>query len=214
MVAIAVVAATLAMQRVLFRQPFHAAIVWLGLTRSTTRGVAAGIAIGLLLLLVIPVYAVHAGVAVKWYPGGTGLLVGLMAQGGVAEEVLFRGYLFGHARGGRPFWRAVALAMGPFVAVHLLLFVTLPWFLALASVALAAATTPPLARLYELGGRSIWPPALVHFVMQGAIKLIILPADVSIRLPLIWMLGCATLPYLVFLMRNDISTPSAAGPVT
>jgi membrane protease YdiL (CAAX protease family) len=209
-----VVAATLTVQRVLFRQPFLAGLVWLGLTRTTTRGFAAGIAIGLLLLLVIPVYAVHAGVAVKWYPVGTGLLVGLLAQGGVAEEVLFRGYLFGHASENRRFWRAVALAMGPFVAAHLLLFLTLPWTLALASVALAAATTPPLARLYEVGGRSIWPPALVHFVMQGAIKLIIVPGEVTVRLPLIWMLACATLPYLVFLMRNDITTSRADGPVT
>jgi membrane protease YdiL (CAAX protease family) len=137
------------------------------------------------------------GASVAGYPGWPSLLPGLLAQAGVAEEVLFRGYLFGHAREHRPFWPAVLFAMGPFVAVHLLLFLTLPWPLALAAVALAAATTPPLAYLYELGGRSIWPPALVHFVMQGAIKVVVVSGE---ELPLIWMVGCATLPYLVFLV--------------
>jgi membrane protease YdiL (CAAX protease family) len=212
-IAIAVVAATIAVQRVLFRQPFHAAILWLGLTRTTTRGLAAGVAVGLLLLLVIPVYAMLVGADLRWYPGWAGLLVGLLAQAGMAEEVLFRGYLFGHARENRPFWRAVALAMGPFVAVHLLLFLSMPWMLALAAVGLAAATTPPLAYLYELGGRSIWPPALVHFVMQGAIKIIVLPGEAGLQLPLIWMTGCATLPYLVFLVRTNCNAPSPS-PVT
>ena len=169
------VLAILVVERVLFGQSLSTAVVWLGLTRTTTRGFAAGIAIGLL-LLVTPVYAVHAGMALKWYPRGTGLLLGLLAQGGVAEEVLPV----------RPCLREV-----PF----LLLFLSLPWTLASASVALAAATTPPLARLYELGGRSIWPRALVHFVMQGAI---IVPGAVTVRLPLIWMLACATLPIWCF----------------
>jgi membrane protease YdiL (CAAX protease family) len=44
----------------------------------------------------------------------------------VAEEVLFRGYLFGHLRRGRSFWRAAVLSMLPFVCVHLLLFFTMP----------------------------------------------------------------------------------------
>jgi membrane protease YdiL (CAAX protease family) len=204
----AVVLAILVGQRMLFGQSLSTAVVWLGLTRARMRGLAAAIAIGMLLLVVIPAYAVLIGRAVTWYPGSSGLLAGLLAQAGVAEEVLFRGYLFGHAREHRRFWGAVRLAMGPFVAVHLLLFVTLPWTLALAAVALAAATTPPLAYLYELGGRSIWPPALVHFVMQGAIKVIVLPGEGGLQLPLIWMVGCATLPYLAFLVRMNPSAPS------
>jgi membrane protease YdiL (CAAX protease family) len=137
-----------------------------------------------------------------------GSFLGSSPQAGVAEEVLFRGYLFGHARKARPFWPAVILAMGPFVAVHLLLFLTLPWPVALAAVALTAATTPPLAYLFELGGHSIWPPALVHFVMRGAVKVVILPGEAGVRFPLIWMVGCATLPYLVF------SGPARAEPAS
>jgi membrane protease YdiL (CAAX protease family) len=47
------------------------------------------------------------------------LLPGLFAQGGIAEECLFRGYLFGHLRRERSFWRAAWLSVPPFVAVHL-----------------------------------------------------------------------------------------------
>jgi membrane protease YdiL (CAAX protease family) len=196
-----VVLGTLLLQRVLFGQSPAVAIHWLGLTRTTTSGLGAAGTVGALLALIIPFYAWIVGASVAGYPGWLALLPGLFAQAGVAEEVLFRGYLFGHAREHRPFWPAVLFAMGPFVAVHLLLFLTLPWALALASVALAAATTPPLAYLYELGGRSIWPPALVHFVMQGAIKVVVVSGETGMRLPLIWMIGCATLPYLVFLVR-------------
>jgi membrane protease YdiL (CAAX protease family) len=199
-VAAVVVLATVIVQRVLFGQPPSVAIHWLGLTRATKQGLAAAATVGALLALIIPSYAWAIGASVTGYPGWPVLLPGLLAQAGVAEEVLFRGYLFGHAREHRPFWRAVISAMGPFVAVHLLLFLTLPWSLALASVALAAATTPPLAYRYELGERSIWPPALVHLVMQGAIKLVLVSGEAGTRLPLIWMAGCATVPYLVFLV--------------
>ncbi len=36
-----------------------------------------------------------------------------LAQAGIAEEVLFRAYLYGQPRDGRSFWRAAALASGP-----------------------------------------------------------------------------------------------------
>jgi membrane protease YdiL (CAAX protease family) len=40
------------------------------------------------------------------YPGWTLLVGGLFAQAGIAEEVLFRVYLFRHIREGRAFWPA------------------------------------------------------------------------------------------------------------
>ena len=100
---------------------------------------------------------------------------GLFAQAGIAEEVLFRGYLFGHLRRGRSFWRAALLSMLPFVAVHLLLFATMPWPIAAAALLLAVIVAFPLARLYELGGATIWAPALLHFVIQGTVKIVVFP---------------------------------------
>jgi membrane protease YdiL (CAAX protease family) len=200
----AVVLATIAVQVVLFGQDPRAAIRWLGLGRPTSSGLIAALAIGLLLGLVVPAFALVRGVSVEPYLGWLWLLPGLFAQAGVAEEILFRGYLFRHVREGRPFWRAVLLGLGPFAAVHLVLFRTMPWPIALAAVALAVAATPPLAYLFELGGNTIWGPAILHFVIQGAVKVIQLPGEESPLFPIIWMVACASLPFLVFLVRRPV----------
>ena len=104
---------------------------------------------------------------------------------------------------GRSFWRAVALAAVPFVAVHLVLFLTLPRPIAVASVLLAAVISAPLAYLYELGGSTIWAPALVHFVVQGAIKVIMVEGS-STLLPIVWMAASAVLPFLAFADRRPL----------
>jgi len=46
------------------------------------------------------------------------LALGMFAQGGIAEEVVFRGFLFRRLRITRTFWRAACLAAVPFVIVH------------------------------------------------------------------------------------------------
>ena len=104
----------------------------------------------------------------------------------------------GELREHRPFWPAVLFAMGLFVAVHLLLFLTLPWALALAAVGAgrrhnAASGVPP-----RTGRAEHLASALVHFVMQGAIKVIVVSRETGAGLPLIWMVGCAKLPYWCF----------------
>lgn len=198
----AVVLATIAGQTVLFGQRPRLAARWLGLAWPEGRGLAASVVVGLLLITALPMAAILGGVSMEWYPGWGWLLPGLLAQAGVAEELLFRGYLFRHLRQGRSFWRAVALATGPFVAVHLILLLSTPWPVALAAVALAAVATPPLAYLFELGGNTIWAPALLHFVMQGAVKVVTFPGESGLLIPLVWMLACATLPYLVFMFKQ------------
>jgi len=55
-------------------------------------------------------------------------------QAGVAEELVFRGFLFGHLRRQRTFWRAAAASLPPFLVAHLFLFFALPWPIALTAV--------------------------------------------------------------------------------
>jgi membrane protease YdiL (CAAX protease family) len=126
---------------------------------------------------------------------------GLFAQAGIAEEVLFRGYLFGHLRAGRSFWRAATVSTGPFVAVHLLLFLSMPWPVAAAAVALALVLSFPLAWLFELTGGTIWGPALVHFIIQGTIKVVVVSHDATL-FALFWMCVSAAIPMLLFLARR------------
>jgi membrane protease YdiL (CAAX protease family) len=140
------------------------------------------------------------------------LLIGLFAQAGIAEETLFRGYLFGHLRRRHTFWRTAALSMPPFVAVHLTMFVHLPWPVALASLLLAATIACPLAWLFELGGRTIWAPALLHAVVQGALKLVVVTEGSGLALAWTWMAACAVLPWSVFLLRPAARRRTTAPP--
>ena len=194
-----VVAATLVAERVLFGKPLAKAVRDGGLGRPHARGLLAAAGVCVPLMLVFPAMAAIENARLVVDPRWSAVLAGLFAQAGIAEEVLFRGYLFRHVRAGRTFWRAVALATLPFVAVHLLLFATMPWPIALAAVVLSAVVGAPLAHLFELGGGTVWAPALVHFTIQGAIKLVSLaPSDA--RLPVVWMAASAVLPFLVFVV--------------
>ena len=181
-------------------------------------GILAALCVCLALLAVIPIYAARGGSPLS-YPGWVWLLPGLFAQAGIAEEALFRGYLFGRLRRGRTFWRAAALAAVPFVLVHLILFATMPWPIALAAVLLSVILSFPLAHLFELGGHTIWAPALLHFTVQGTIKVLELPGDTTS--PLVWMAASAIIPFAVFLVpcesgRRQFATvtSSAVRPLT
>ena len=196
-----VVAALFAVERTLFGVRSRAVAAALGLGRPQARGLLTAAAVCLALLLVFPVYVAVTGRALALDPRWAVLVPGLFAQAGLAEETLFRGYLFRHVREGRQFWPAVALATVPFVAVHLVLFATMPWPIALASVLLSVVISPPLAHLFELGGKTVWAPALLHFVVQGAIKLVA-PHEPDPRLALAWMAAAATVPYAAFLVRR------------
>jgi len=110
-------------------------------------------------------------------------------------------------RRGRSFWRAAALSVLPFAGVHLYLFWTMPWPIAAASLALSIVTAFPLAHLFELGGHTIWAPAILHAVIQGTIKVIVITGDNSAMLPLIWIAACAVSPLGVFVFRRRSETP-------
>ena len=86
--------------------------------------------------------------------------------------------------------------MLPFVAVHLLMFFTMPWPVAAASLLLAVVISFPMAHLYELGNATIWAPALLHFIVQGTVKSIHLKGDSAAEFPLVWITACAVGPLL------------------
>ncbi len=198
LIGIIVIAATIAAERSLFGTPLPAAPLRLGLGPSSPGGVVAALAIGAAILVTFPAFAAVTGASLSLRTDAAALLPGLFMQGGAAEEVLFRGFLFGHIRRGRSFRRAAILSMLPFVAVHLWLFMTMPWPVALAAVLVSALLSFPFARLYELGGNTIWAPAILHFVIQGAIKVVDV-ADPRGIFPFVWMAASTLLPMLVFL---------------
>ncbi len=109
---------------------------------------------------------------------------------------------FGHLRRGRSFWRAATISMLPFVAVHVFLFFTMPWPIALAAVLLAVALSFPLAHLFEVGGATIWAPALLHFVIQGTVKVVVVSDEGSWAFPLVWMAASGLVPWLSLIVAR------------
>ena len=207
-VAAIVVIATMAANWVVLRGSGVASLRQLGLVAPRPAGIVVACGVALLMLIASWVFIRVTGMTATFYPGWITLLPGLFAQAGIAEEVLFRGYLFGHIRVGRTFWRAAWLSMMPFVAVHLVLFATMPWPIALASVVLASIISFPLAYLYELGGSTIWGPALLHFVIQSTVKVVVVSHGAE-TFALAWMAASAVVPLLVFTLKSPEGVEAA-----
>ena len=200
LVAVIVVCATAAFERIWFAGSVPSALRAIGLGRPWLPGLAASAGVCALLLLTVPLYARATGSTVTMADDWLRFVPGLFSQAGIAEETLFRGYLFGHLRNGRTFWRAAWLSMLPFVAVHLMLFATLPFPIATAALLLAVVLSFPMAHLYELGGATMWPPALLHFVVQATVKVLVISGESGSAFPLVWMLASSVLPLLVFVV--------------
>jgi membrane protease YdiL (CAAX protease family) len=89
-------------------------------------------------------------------------LSGIVAIHGIAEEALFRGFLFHHLRNGQTFGRAAFLSLLAFAVAHVYLFTYMPAPLALFATLLSVASAYPFAYLFEQGNNTIWAPVLMH----------------------------------------------------
>jgi membrane protease YdiL (CAAX protease family) len=196
-----VLAAAFECEHSLSRWPLREVAAVLGLKAPDLRALVWTLALVGALLLFYPAYSAATGTALTAIPNAAFLALGMFAQGGIAEEVLVRGFLFRRLRTGRPFWRAAWLAAIPFVAAHALLFLTLDFPLALASLLLSLSLSFPLAWLFELSGGSIWPPTIVHAVAQSSIKLVE-PGEQFLGMAMVWMILSALVPWALFLLRR------------
>src|SRR4029450_3361117 len=88
--------------------------------------------------------------------------------------------------------------------VQILVLPAMPWPIALASVLLAAVISVPFAHLFELGGFTIWGPAIVHFVIQGTVKILVASEDVDFRFPLVWMTASGSIPWLALFVPRPL----------
>lgn len=205
-----VLAATLVLNRALFAPSFAQSVRELGLLTPHRLGMIAAAIVCVVLVACLPIAAAVTDTRLSLRSDWLWLIPGLLAQAGLAEEVVFRGFVFGRIRQARAFWSAVALSLAPFALVHLALFFTMPWPIAAASLVLSIIMTPALCQLYELGGRTIWAPALLHATAQGAIKLVDMEGANVSTLPLIWIGACAAIPQLAFFWRRADQAAEAA----
>ena len=76
----------------------------------------------------------------------------------------------------------------------------------MAWVALSVIVSFPLAYLFELGGGTIWGSALLHFVIQATVKVVVF-ADGAATFALFWMAASAVIPLLVFTAASPRGAP-------
>ncbi len=196
----AVIATALLVERWLFGRPVPQALHALGFGRPTGRGLIAAGLVGLALLLYLPIVVAATGQGLQLRDGWIVIALGVFLQGGIAEEVLWRGYLFRHLRATRSFWWAAALAMVFMSAQHTLLLWSLPFAVAVAACGVALATSFPLAHLFEGSGNTFWGATIVHWVIQGTLKVVVFPETISMPVVLGWMVVCMVVPYLALLV--------------
>lgn len=182
----------------------------LGLVRPRGRAMALAAAVSAPVLLVLPLTAALSGAAPALRPDWAWLLIGIIAFHGLAEELVWRGYAFRRLREGRSFAAAVAWTMPLVAAAHVPIVVTLGPAVGLGAMLVAAVTSVPLGYLFEVGGRSIWPPALLHTAID-AFKLVLIPAVALPTFSVLIIVAALVVPLLVLAVpRHLLATPSTA----
>ena len=134
----------------------------LGLGMPSIRSVGAALATGSAVVGTFVGGAALSGVHLKMRPNWPAVLAGALLFHGVSEELVWRGFAFGHLR--RQSDRKTAIQRSiPLIAVtHVPIIVTNGPVVGALAVATAAITCLPLSYLYERGGRTIWPAAILH----------------------------------------------------
>ena len=194
-----------AVERVLYSTPIGVAVAALGFGRPAARAVVVALAVSVP-VLVLP--SLLIGVTPALRPGWPWLLLGIFAFHGLAEEVVWRGYAYRRLREGRSFGRAVVLSMPLVAAAHVPVVFGSGPAVGGAAMVVAAATSVSLAHLWELGGRTIWGPAILHTAIDS-FKLVVVPDGAVVA----FSLTLAAVPLLVLAVRvpeRDRTTVSGA----
>jgi membrane protease YdiL (CAAX protease family) len=199
----AVLLLAIAAERWISGAPTSSALRALGLGAPSCRSLLASAALCAALLAALPVLAARLDFELRPLPGAAWLAIGMFAQGGIAEELLFRGFAYRHLRRGRAFWPAAGLSLLPFTAAHLPLFASFEPAVAALALAMSILWAFPLAWLFDRADGSIWPGALLHAVIQGAIKLVEPGDPGEFRdLAIAWLALGLVAPWLFFLVRE------------
>lgn len=204
-----VIAAALLVERRLFGIAPRHAFAALGFGWPSLRGLLAALLASLVLLAYLPLFILVTGQPLTLRVGWPWIALGVLLQGGIAEELLWRGYLFRRLRATRSFWRAAAIGMLFMVAQHTLLLWSLPLPIALGALVVALGTSFPLAYLFELGGKTVWGAALLHAIIQGTFKVIVVPEASMLPALVGWMAASVAVPYVALLVRRRAGTPAA-----
>lgn len=210
----AVLAVALLVEVGLLSRNWRLALRQLGLGWSGWPALGVALLIALFQLAVYPLITGLTGYHWTLPSNWPWTMVGIFALHGVAEEVLYRAFLFGHLRAGRSFWRAAWLAVLLFTLSHLPILASQGLVVGGAAVMLSIASSFPFDQLYAQGRNTIWAPALVHGAVDTVIPLLATGgmADGGQVAALIWMGVAMVLPYLAFLFPRKNLIEEAQHP--
>ena len=173
------------------------------------RVVGVAVVISALMLAFFPLYSSLERVNLVLQSHWVWILIGIITGVGIAEETLFRGFVFNYFRERFAFWRAATYSMFLFGAMHLLLLLWLPLPIAIAAILLAIIAAYPTAYLFEQGNRTIWASAIMHSAAL-ATNLFVIPQVISVALSLVWIGVVLIGLFLVFLAGRLFFTNQTA----
>jgi membrane protease YdiL (CAAX protease family) len=197
-----VLIAALIAELFLFKSKITDLLKLLGFGKPRLKVVVTSLIITVLLLLCYPLITLLTGYKFKIPENWLWLAVGVFALHGIAEEVLYRGFLFRRLREGRSFWKAAWLAVIFFTAAHIPIIINMGILVGGMAVLLAVVSSFPFSYMYEKGGNTIWAPAIVHFAIDTVIPILAAgPQDASsTQAVTLWMAASMVIPYLSFLI--------------
>lgn len=208
-----VAATAVATEMVLYRTPPREAVRLLGLGRPDARtlGVAAGVS-GLI-LLVWPLTSAVTGAQIELVPHWPWLTLGVFAFHGLAEEIVWRGFVFRRLSSGRRFRSAVVWTMPLIAAAHVPVVLNNGILVALGAMLVASVTALPFSYLYVTGRCTVWAPALIHTAIDS-FKLTVIPDSAIPTFSLLLIIVSLLVPLLVFavprrLMVQQLPDPAA-----
>lgn len=196
-------AALFLLEILIFKRSFLEAFRFLGFGKPDKRTFIVTAIIGLITLLFFPIFSIKTGAIISIPDNWLWKLSGIIAIHGVAEEALFRGFLFHHLRAGRTFNRAAFLSLLVFAAAHVYLFTYMPALLALFATLLSLASAYSFAYLFERGGNTIWAPALLHTSIHAVSFFDISESHVMLA-GVVWMTVWVIAVWLVYVFRKRL----------
>lgn len=137
-------------------------ITELGLGRPSMRAVAVGSVAGSLVVAALLLGARATDVTLELRANWPAVLAGTIIFHGLAEELVWRGFVFSHLRKTHSFRSAVRRSMPLIAVTHAPIIATSGGVVGGLAMITAAATCVPLSYLWESGRRTIWAPAALH----------------------------------------------------
>jgi membrane protease YdiL (CAAX protease family) len=155
-------AVLLVSERLVTGLPLAGLFVRLGLGRPPARAIVAATLVGAAVFVTYVAGSAAMGIELELRSNWPVVLVGVLLFHGLAEELVWRGYVYGHLRQTNSF-RGAVLRTVPLIALtHVPIIVGEGLAVGSLAVLSAAVTCLPLAYLYDRGARTVWPPAIVH----------------------------------------------------